>query len=50
MVGVWRFERRGRRLAISIEPFRPQGADVRSAAEAERVAAFLGGDLALSCA
>jgi hypothetical protein len=50
MEGVWRFERRGRRIAISIEPFRAQGTDVRSAAEAEaqRVAGFLGGDLALT--
>jgi hypothetical protein len=50
MEGVWRFERRGRRIAISIEPFRPQGADVRAAAEveAERIAAFLGGEPALT--
>jgi hypothetical protein len=52
MEGVWRFERRGRRIAISIEPFRPQGADVRAAAEveAERIAAFLCGEPALTWA
>jgi hypothetical protein len=52
MEGVWRFERKARRIAISIKPFRSQGADVRSAAaaEAERIAGFLGGDLALSWA
>jgi hypothetical protein len=52
MEGVWRFERKGRRIAISIKPFRAQGADVRSAAgaEAERIAGFLGGDLALTWA
>jgi Winged helix DNA-binding domain len=49
MEGVWRFERKGRRIAISIEPFRPQGAAVREAAEAEaeRIAAFLGGEMRL---
>jgi DNA glycosylase AlkZ-like len=52
MEGVWRFQRKGRRIAISIEPFRPQGTDVRSAAEAEaeRIAGFLGGELALAWA
>jgi hypothetical protein len=50
MEGVWHFQRKGRRIAISIEPFRPQGADVRAAAEAEaeRIAGFLGGELALA--
>ena len=50
MEGVWRFERKGRRIAVSIEPFRPQGAEVREAAEAEaeRIAGFLGGELALA--
>jgi hypothetical protein len=50
MEGVWRFERKGRRIAVSISPFRRQGADVRQAAEAEaqRIAGFLGGDLALT--
>jgi hypothetical protein len=52
MEGVWRFERKGRRIAISIKPFRSQGADVRTAAQAEaqRIAGFLGGDLALTWA
>jgi DNA glycosylase AlkZ-like len=52
MEGVWRFARKGRRIAISIEPFRPQGADVREAAEAEaeRVATFLGGEMRLEWA
>ena len=49
MEGVWRFARKGRRIAISIEPFRSQGAGVREAAEAEaeRIAGFLGGALDL---
>jgi hypothetical protein len=52
MEGVWRFERKGRRIAMSINPFRAQGAEVRSAAEAEaeRIAGFLGGELALTWA
>ena len=50
MEGVWRFERKGRRIAVSIEPFRAQSAAVREAAEAEaeRTAGFLGGELALA--
>jgi hypothetical protein len=50
MEGVWRFERRGRRLSIEVEPFRKLGRAVRSAveAEAERIGAFLGGELALA--
>ncbi len=50
MEGVWRFARKGRRIAVSIEPFRAQGAAVRDAAEAEaeRIAGFLGGELALA--
>ena len=52
MEGVWRFERKGRRIAISITPFRPQGAAVRAAAEAEaeRIATFLGGEMRLEWA
>jgi hypothetical protein len=52
MEGVWRFERKGRRIAISIEPFRPQGAEVHEAAEAEaeRIASFLGGGMRLEWA
>jgi hypothetical protein len=50
MEGVWRFQRKGRRIAISIEPFRRQGAEVRAAAEAEaeRIAGLLGADCALT--
>ena len=52
MEGLWRFERKGRRIAIAIEPFRPQGAEVRAAAEAEaeRIASFLGGEMRLEWA
>ena len=48
--GVWRYERKGRRLAVEIEPFTGKVAKkVREAAgaEAARLAAFMGGDLAL---
>lgn len=50
MAGVWRHERRGRRLLVTIEPFgRLAAADRRAAgAEAERLAAFLGGEAALA--
>ena len=49
MDGVWRHERRGRRIAVTIEPFVPAGRAVRTAAEAEveRLAAFLGGEPAI---
>jgi len=49
LVGVWRHERAGDRLAVTIEPFAPlTSGDGRSAArEAERIAAFLGGALDL---
>jgi hypothetical protein len=49
MEGTWRHERRGRRLEVALAPFRPQPAGVRehAEAEAERLAAFLGGELAL---
>jgi hypothetical protein len=48
--GVWRHERRGRRLAVTIEPFRPQpGAGCALAEhEALRLAGYLGGELELS--
>jgi hypothetical protein len=44
--GVWRHERRGRRVEVTIEPFRRVSAAVRraAAAEAERLARFLGSD------
>ena len=52
MAGVWRHERRGRRLAIEIEPFGRLAKARRAAAdaEAERLAAFLGGEPALAYA
>ena len=42
--GVWRQERKGRKLALRVEPFGRTSANVRSAAaaEAEKLAAFLG--------
>ena len=52
MAGVWRFERKGRRLPVEIEPF--PGVKVTKALraaverEAEDVARFLGGDLSLT--
>jgi len=52
MAGVWRHERKGRRLVVQVEPFRRASRAVRdaAAAEAERLAAFLGGELAFTCA
>ena len=52
IAGVWRFERKARRIVVEIEPFpgfKPTKA-VRAAseAEAEDAARFLGGELALS--
>jgi len=50
MAGVWRHERKGRRLLVSVETFAPVPARARKAAEdeVERLAAFLGGLLELS--
>ena len=50
MEGVWRHERKRRRVEISIEPFVRVGAHVRRAAEAEaeRLAAFLGAEPSIS--
>jgi uncharacterized protein YcaQ len=51
MAGVWRFERKGKRVEVEIEPF--PGAKLTkaqragAAAEAESAARFLGGDLSL---
>ena len=47
MEGVWRHERKGSRLSVTVEPFANQPAAVQSAAhaEGERLAAFLGGKL-----
>lgn len=52
MVGVWKHERKGRRLTVTIEPFGqlPKWARAGAEAEAERLAAFLGGELELSWA
>jgi DNA glycosylase AlkZ-like len=49
MAGVWRHERRGAAVAVELEPWAPLSAEVRAAAEAEAesLAAFLGGPLAL---
>ena len=50
LAGVWRHERKGKRLLVSVEPFARVAAAARRAAEeeAERLAAFLGGALELS--
>ena len=52
MAGVWRFERKGRRLPVEIEPFPGMKLTkaVRSAAEREAavLARFLGDELSLS--
>jgi len=50
MDGIWRHERKGRRLLVQIEPFVDLPSWARQAAEeeAERLAAFLGGRLELS--
>jgi uncharacterized protein YcaQ len=50
MDGVWKHERRGRRLAVTVELFGklPKWACVELQAEAERLASFLGGELELS--
>jgi hypothetical protein len=47
MAGVWRHERKGKRLVVELEPFRalPKWALAAAEAEAERLAAFLGGEL-----
>ena len=52
MAGVWRHERKGRRLVVEVEPFGglPRGARPAVEDEAERLAAYLGGELALSYA
>jgi hypothetical protein len=48
VVGVWRHAPKGRRLLVQIEPFGtlPRWARAQIEAEAERLAAFLGGELA----
>jgi uncharacterized protein YcaQ len=50
MDGVWKHERKGKRLVVAIEPFGklPKRARAEAEAEAERLAGFLGGALELS--
>ena len=50
--GVWKHERKGKRLTVTIEPFGklPKWARKEAEAEAERLAGFLGGELAVSWA
>jgi hypothetical protein len=48
--GVWRHERKGRRVLVAVEPFKRLTKQVRAEAEreAEALAAYLGGELELS--
>jgi hypothetical protein len=50
--GVWRHERKGRRLLVTVEPFGTPSRAARAGIEeeAERLAAFLGGELQLGVA
>lgn len=50
MAGVWKHEHTGRTLSVEIEPFAklPRWTHTHIAAEAERLAAFVGGDLKLT--
>jgi hypothetical protein len=50
--GVWRHERKGGRVTVVVEPFGDVAEHVRASAEAQaqRLAAFLGGELELSWA
>jgi hypothetical protein len=52
MAGVWRHERQGARLAVTVEPFAPLSGAVQRkvAAEARRLAGTLGGALDLTLA
>ena len=52
MAGVWRHERRGRRIEVAVEPFGRLTAMQCGAVsdEAERLAAYLGGEVALGYA
>jgi hypothetical protein len=52
MEGVWKHERKGARLVVTLEPFGklPRWARNQLEAEAERLARFLGGELSLSWA
>jgi hypothetical protein len=46
MDGVWKHERKGKRLMVTVEPFGklPKWARTGVEAEAERLAGFLGGE------
>lgn len=50
MAGVWKHEHKGRTVSVEIEPFAklPRWTRPHITAEAERLAAFLGGDLKLT--
>jgi Winged helix DNA-binding domain len=50
MAGVWKHEHKGRTVSVEIEPFAklPRWTGTHIEAEAERLAAFLGGDLKLT--
>jgi uncharacterized protein YcaQ len=52
MDGVWKHERKGKRLLVTIEPFGrvPKWARAQAEAEAKRLAVFLGGELAVDWA
>jgi Winged helix DNA-binding domain len=52
MSGVWRHERRGKRLELEVEPFRrlPKARRAEVEAEVERLAGFLGGEPVLAYA
>ena len=52
MDGVWKYERKGKRVLVTIEPFAALPREARSAAEleAERLAGFLDGTLDLTWA
>lgn len=51
MEGVWKHERKGKRLLVAIKPFErkpPKWVRDQIDVEAQRLAAFLGGELSLS--
>ena len=52
MEGVWRHERKGGRLGVTIEPFgrAPKWVRAQAEAESERLAVFLGGELTVDWA
>jgi hypothetical protein len=50
IAGVWSYEAKGDRVAVTVEPFGRVRGDVKAAVEAEagRLGAFLGGEAALT--